>query len=82
MGYEAPWSLKIGTKKSLAYIMNEDELDEFWIAYTRYITPKKGAKKGTAAIEEVAGIVFRNMFDSAQVSATPLDGQTITDTRF
>ncbi len=65
MGYEAPWSAKIGTKKSLAYVSNEEELDDFWLSYARYVA-KQGGKKQKKAEEVV--IVFSNMQDIAKVS--------------
>ena len=37
IGYEAPWSAKIGAKKVLSYITNESELKEFWLAYNQCI---------------------------------------------
>ncbi len=30
MGYEAPWSMKNGTKRIAMFISNTDDLDEFW----------------------------------------------------
>ncbi|KLO05822.1 hypothetical protein SCHPADRAFT_946603 [Schizopora paradoxa] len=63
MGYEAPWSSKVGQKKNLAYVTNEDELDDFWISLNRYA---KG--KYTGADDWGAGIVFRNMQDNIQVA--------------
>lgn len=44
--YEAPWSSKIGAKKALAYISNEDELDDFWLAYGRYVKKQENKKMG------------------------------------
>lgn len=63
MGYEAPWSSKVGQKKNLAYVTNEDELDDFWVSLNRYA---KG--KYTSADEWGAGVVFRNMMDNLPVS--------------
>ena len=65
IGYEAPWSSKIGTKKNIAYISNEEELDDFWLAYDRYM--KNQIKKRNRGEEIVCEIVFRNMLDNAQV---------------
>lgn len=68
MGYEAPWSTKIGSKKSLAYITTDEELENFWSAYVGYV--KKGGKKQLDANGSVLGIVFHNMkqMEGAQVS--------------
>ncbi|KLO19024.1 hypothetical protein SCHPADRAFT_885687 [Schizopora paradoxa] len=72
MGYEAPWSSKVGQKKNLAYVTNEDELDDFWVSLNRYA---KG--KYTSADEWGAGIVFRNMQDNllqaAKANSRPKD---------
>ena len=66
IGYEAPWSSKIGTKKNLAYISSKEELDEFWLAYGRYVDIQRLKKR--CSIEEVAcEITFRNMLDSMAV---------------
>ena len=67
MGYEAPWSTKIGNKKSLAYLSNEDELDGFWVAYSRF-TKKQEGKTQKRRAEVACDIVFRNMTESAPVS--------------
>ena len=69
MGYEAPWSTKIGLKKSLAYITNADELNDFWLSYTGYL--KKSGKKQLDVDGSVMGIVFHNMraAEGTQVSA-------------
>ncbi len=65
MGYEAPWSLKINSKKCLAYISNEEELDDFWLAYAGYTAKQqKGQKKKEVA---AGSITFRNMLDGSQV---------------
>ena len=63
MGYEAPWSSKVGQKRNLAYVSNEDELDDFWVAFSRY-SKGKGAKDQDGPNST---IVFRNMLDNAQV---------------
>lgn len=65
MGYEAPWSAKIGTKKCLAYIASEDDLDEFWIAYAAHCKKQNAKKKANA--DATSGIIFKNMRDSLQV---------------
>jgi hypothetical protein len=66
IGYEAPWSSKTGTKKNLAYISNDDELDEFWLAYSRYVKVQQ-KKRQNRGQEIVCEIIFRNMFDNPQV---------------
>ncbi len=58
LGYEAPWSTKIGSKKSLAYISNDKDLAELWTEYGGYL--KEQAKK-KAGDEKSSGIMFRNM---------------------
>ncbi len=60
MGYEAPWSHKIKSKKCISYITNSEELDEFWMSFFQYSSTKK--------IEDVQGIVFHNMKGSTEVS--------------
>lgn len=68
MSYETPWSQKIGTKKSVSYISNDDEMEDFWTMYLRYVNNKR---KGKANVdEEVVGIVFRNMLDGPSVSCS------------
>ena len=62
IGYEAPWSSKIGTKKSLAYLSTQEELIDFWIAYKRYIKGQLSKKKKGQEIN--CEIVFRNMMDN------------------
>ena len=59
LGYEGPWSAKIGTKKCHIYVSNETELREFWLSLGRYVE-KTGKKKGvdTASVE---GIMFMDM---------------------
>lgn len=73
MGYEAPWSQKVGTKKSPSHVLNNDEMEGFWTAYARYVNNRKG-KKNTD--EEVVGIVYRNMLDNWSVSHSPLPVMT------
>lgn len=65
MGYEAPWSSKVNSKKCLAYVTNEEELNEFWLSYVRYTGKQKGKKPKEVTASD---IVFRNMKDTAQVS--------------
>lgn len=67
MGYEAPWSSKSGSKKILAYITNEEELEDFWSAYNGYLEGL-GPKKRKDLGGKVPGILFSNMLESAQVS--------------
>ena len=66
IGYEAPWSSKIGTKKCLAYLSTQDELDDFWLAYERY-GKSQLAKKRKNGEEKPCDIVFRNMLDGSAV---------------
>lgn len=66
IGYEASWSTKIGTKKSLTYISNKVELDEFWLAYSRYMKDQR-SKPRNRGQEVVCEVVFRNTLDNAQV---------------
>ncbi|KAL5512281.1 hypothetical protein ACEPAG_9375 [Sanghuangporus baumii] len=65
IGYEAPWSSKIGTKKSLTYLSNPDELTEFWCAYRRYVKDQR-SKRRNRDQEITCEIVFRNMLDTLQ----------------
>ena len=58
MGYEAPWSAKTGSKRTLAYISNDEELDDFWASLDTY-TSKQKTKKN----ENSYDIIFRNMLD-------------------
>ncbi len=67
MGYKAPWSSKIRTKKVMAYISNEEELDDFWLAYARHLATQKKKSKANAVVE-ISGIVFHNILDGTQVS--------------
>lgn len=64
MGYEAPWSSKVGAKKNLAYISNDHELDDFWVCCDRYVTAQR-TKKGKADLEPC--IVFHNMNNNGHV---------------
>ncbi len=75
MGYEAPWSSKIGSKKLVSYISNDDELSEFWRAYERFLETQKSKQKGKS-IAEISGIVFHNVLDGAQVSCSLARGLT------
>lgn len=60
MGYEAPWSAKVGSKKCIAYLSNDEEYDDFWLSFSRQQKKAKG--------EEVLGIVIYNVMEStAQV---------------
>ncbi len=68
MGYEAPWSAKNGTKKILSYVSNNDELDDFWVAFHRFA---EGGKKKKSD-DEVVGIIFRNTLDGNQVCSIVL----------
>lgn len=69
MGFEAPWSAKIGSKKCVAYISNVEELGDFWLAYSSHLDAlKKKQKKKCSDEVVVTGIVFHNLMDSAQVS--------------
>lgn len=68
IGYEAPWSTKVGSKKSLAYITNEEELDSFWLAYSQFSKKQKGKTQKRRA-ESSCDIIFRNMLDNAPVSS-------------
>ncbi|KAL5524967.1 hypothetical protein ACEPAF_8836 [Sanghuangporus sanghuang] len=70
IGYEAPWSSKIGTKMSLTYISNPDELTEFWSAYRRYVKDQQSTRRNRDQ-EITCEIVFRNMLDTLQ-SATKM----------
>lgn len=65
IGYEAPWSQKVGTKKVPVYITSEMELDFFWSAYDGH--REKLEKKGIEG--PIAGITFINMKTETQVSA-------------
>ncbi len=67
MVYEAPWSSKLNSKKCLAYVSSEEELDEFWMACVRYVAGGKGKKPKELLATD---IVFRNMLDGAQASFT------------
>lgn len=69
MGFDAPWSSKIGSKKCVAYISNAEELADFWNAYARCLEQQKKKQKGNAEVV-VSGIVFHNLMDSAQVSSS------------
>ncbi len=66
MGYDAPWSAKVGTKKVQTYITTDEELEEFWVAYDRYLS-NLGPKKKKDSGGEISGIVFCNMNDVTQV---------------
>ncbi len=77
LGYEAPWSAKIGNKKSVAYISNDEDLEELWTEYNGYLkeqaTKKKTKKKKKAEeVEMTSGIVFRNMWDSMNVQVSDI----------
>lgn len=61
LGYEAPWSAKIRTKKLVAYITNDKDLEEFWSEYFGYLDGQAKKKGGNGT---VSGIVFLNMLDS------------------
>ncbi len=63
MGYEAPWSAKINSKKCVAYISNEEELREFWSSYAGCVESKKKGK----GVVSITGIVFVNMSNNTQV---------------
>lgn len=67
LGYEAPWSAKINNKKCVAYISNEEELDDFWLALARHMAAQKKKLKGKSEVAD-PGIVFHNILDSAQAS--------------
>ncbi len=60
MGYEAPWSMKNGTKRIAMFISNTDDLDEFWRSYNAFMNAPGRKPSNT-------GISFRNMLDLAQV---------------
>ena len=66
IGYEAPWSAKVGSKKTTAYITNEAELEDFWVAYRRYIQTAKSGKRNKSA-KEHPEIVFRNLREQSAV---------------
>lgn len=66
LGYEAGWSQKIGTKKCPTYVTNDQEYKNFWMECKDQDRKAKASKKGTK--NPLLGIVFRNMFDEAQVS--------------
>ena len=66
IGYEAPWSAKVGTKKTLAYITSEAELSDFWLAYKRYVGSSKPGKRSKTTTENME-IIFRNLRDSTAV---------------
>ncbi len=73
MGYEAPWSSKVANKKCVAYISNDDELDDFWLAYARYLeAQRKKLKKATGEVV-ISDIVFRNMSDGVQVGRLKIE---------
>ncbi len=65
LGYEAPWSLKVGSKKTPSFINSQKALREFWLAFDRYVGILKNgkSKKDPASV----AILFRNMHDVAQV---------------
>ena len=70
LGYEAPWSPKLGTKKVVAYISNDMDVDQFFDEYFDHIDELKAKKKTKSAKITVNGILFRNMIDlNTQVSA-------------
>ena len=66
MGYEASWSTKVGTKKCLSWLSSEAELDDFWLAYVRFVS-KPGNKKKSAE-EMSVEVIFHNMSEVIQVS--------------
>ena len=66
IGYEAPWSSRIGTKRNLAYISSDDELANFWLSYNRY-TRNQQSKKRKHDKAVVCEIVFHNMLANAPV---------------
>ena len=81
IGYEAPWSSKIGSKKSLAYLSTQDELDDFWLAYNRYVNGQLAKKKKKGPSEISCEIVFRNMMDNlAAVSPNPTEAAVTPET--
>lgn len=65
IGYEAPWSAKVGSKKTTAYITNEPELQDFWLAYKRHSKSEKVGKRKSAKV--APEIVFRNLRETLAV---------------
>ena len=63
IGYEAPWSHKVGTKKVPVYITTDVELDNFWVAYDGY--REKLEKKNIT--DPITGVLFINMKDESKV---------------
>ena len=52
--YEAPWSMKAGTKKLLSYLSNETEWAEFWVAINRYVEKPVKVRKGLQSTSTVS----------------------------
>ncbi|KLO04689.1 hypothetical protein SCHPADRAFT_896835 [Schizopora paradoxa] len=66
MGYEAPWSAKTGTRRTLAYISNDEELDDFWTSFATYTSKPKNRKADNSY-----DIIFRNMMDGNTTTTKP-----------
>ncbi len=60
MGYDAPWSMKSGTKRIAMFVSNTDNLAEFWRSYNAFMNAP-GRKPNSISIS------FRNMLDLTQV---------------
>ncbi len=60
MGYDAPWSMKSGTKRIAMFVSNTDDLAEFWRSYNAFMNAP-GRKPNSISIS------FRNMLDLTQV---------------
>ena len=73
MGYEAPWSTKVGQKRRPIYIISEVNLDFFWAQSKRHIDGKEGGKKSkTQVIAELGALItFVNMMEPSNVSLSP-----------
>ncbi|KLO09579.1 hypothetical protein SCHPADRAFT_892976 [Schizopora paradoxa] len=77
IGYEAPWSHKVGTKKVPVYITTEVELDNFWVAYDGY--REKLEKKNLT--DPITGVLFINMKDESKPSKNTTTNARTTNTR-
>ncbi len=71
LGYESPWSSKVGQKRRPIYIVSEFNLDFFWSTSKQHIEGKEGGKKSRSQViaELGASITFVNMMEAAKVSA-------------
>lgn len=66
--FEGPWSAKIGTKKCVSYITNDEELDEFRLQYEAYRQSLQKKTKPPGRDVEVTGVILYNLLDGIPVS--------------